>query len=560
MVIALGALPRSHPNRSLIDDIRDQEPLPVQRRRSEEDRVAWNGQVRSGRGTADLEDSPPSLESRHSWLTWINAGRAILAQHSSMTMHAHPKASPISASTQVFDAELVARYDIRGPRYTSYPTAPQFHERFSEIELREIIRSSNEDPIPRALSIYVHIPFCLSPCFYCGCTRIITRDKGRADDYLGRLLREIELTAPMFDRDRRVNQLHLGGGTPNFLDAEQMTRLLNALREGFNLSEEPDREFGIEVDPRYADASTVRMLADAGFNRLSLGIQDFDHEVQLAVNRVQSVEQTREIVETAREVGFRSVSVDLIHGLPKQTIAKFARTLDEVIALHPDRIATYAYAHMPERFRAQNQINAVDLPDAATRLALIGQTVETLAAAGFRYIGLDHFAMPDDDLAHAQRQGTMQRNFQGYSTHGDCDLIGLGMSSIGHVGRSFHQNERSLQGYYLAIDHDHLPMQRGMLLSNDDVIRADVIQHLMCDGNLDMRAFGQHYGIEFGEYFSAELVRLKALQADGLVELSPAEIRITPRGRFLLRIVAMCFDAYLGVSAGEVKPVYSNAL
>ncbi|WP_325143770.1 oxygen-independent coproporphyrinogen III oxidase [Dokdonella sp.] len=472
--------------------------------------------------------------------------------------HFHP--SPISASTQVFDAELVARYDIRGPRYTSYPTAPQFHEKFSEAELRAIVRASNEDPIPRALSIYVHIPFCLSPCFYCGCTRIITRDRRRADEYLGRLLREIELTAPMFDRDRRVNQLHLGGGTPNFLDAEQMIRLLDALRGGFNLSDEPDREFGIEVDPRFADAATVRMLANAGFNRLSLGIQDFDHDVQLAVNRVQSVEQTREIIDTAREVGFRSVSVDLIHGLPKQTTAKFARTLDAVIALRPDRIATYSYAHMPERFRAQHQIKAADLPDAATRLALIGQTVETLAAAGFRFIGLDHFALPDDDLARAQRKGTMQRNFQGYSTHGDCDLIGLGMSSIGHIGRSFHQNARNLQGYYMAIDHGQLPMQRGMLLSDDDVIRAEVIQQLMCLGELDMQAFGRHFDIDFEDYFSSELVRLRSLQADGLVDLPPGQIRVTARGRFLLRIVAMCFDAYLGMAASENKPVYSNAL
>lgn len=475
-----------------------------------------------------------------------------------MTTLAHTQSA--SASTQVFDAELVSRYDLSGPRYTSYPTAPQFHERFSEDALRDIIRLSNEDPIPRALSIYVHIPFCLSPCFYCGCTRIITRDKRRADEYLGRLLREIELTAPMFDDDRPVDQLHLGGGTPNFLDDGQMTRLLDALCDGFNLSAEPDREFGIEVDPRFADAATVRMLADAGFNRLSLGIQDFDLDLQQAVNRVQSVEQTREIIETAREVGFRSVSVDLIHGLPKQTTARFARTLEAVIALRPDRIAAYSYAHMPERFRAQNQIKSADLPDAATRLALMGQIVETLAAAGFCYIGLDHFALPTDDLARAQRQGTMQRNFQGYSTHGDCDLIGLGMSSIGHIGRSFHQNARNLQGYYTAIDQGRLPMQRGMLLSDDDVIRAEVIQQLMCHGELDMQTFGQHYGIDFSEYFSAEMIHLKSLQSDGLVDRSPNEIRVTARGRFLLRIVVMCFDAYLGEAASEIKPVYSNAL
>lgn len=468
----------------------------------------------------------------------------------------HPQLS----RAPVFDAGLISRYDINGPRYTSYPTAPQFHERFSEADLRRIAQGSNEDPIPRALSIYVHIPFCLSPCFYCGCTRIITRDRTRADEYLGRLIREIELTAPLFDKDRSVNQVHLGGGTPNFLDAAQMVRLLDALKAGFNLSDDPDREFGIEVDPRFCDAATVHMLADVGFNRISLGIQDFDADVQLAVNRVQSVEQTREVIEAARKYGFRSISVDLIHGLPKQTTQKFARTLEQVIALKPDRIATYSYAHMPERFRAQNQINAADLPDAATRLALIGQTVATLNAAGYRYIGLDHFALPNDDLSRAQRAGTMQRNFQGYSTHGDCDLIGLGMSSIGHIGRSFHQNPRDLQTYYAAIDSGHLPVQRGMLLGDDDVIRADVIQQLMCHGELDMTDFEQHYGIEFRSYFAAEMERLKALEKDGLIDVGARALQITARGRFLLRIVAMCFDAYLGRAAASGKPSYSKAL
>jgi oxygen-independent coproporphyrinogen III oxidase len=475
-------------------------------------------------------------------------------------MQASTLIHPQLARAPVFDAGLIARYDINGPRYTSYPTAPHFHERFTHEDLRRIAQASNEDPIPRALSVYVHIPFCLSPCFYCGCTRIITRDRTRADSYLGHLLREIEMTAPLFDTDRRVDQLHLGGGTPNFLDDAQMQRLMTALRSGFNLSVEADREFGIEVDPRYCDADTVRMLAEVGFNRISLGIQDFDIDVQQAVNRVQSVEQTRAVIEAARDGGFRSVSVDLIHGLPKQTTEKFARTLEQVIALHPDRIATYSYAHMPERFRAQNQINAADLPDASTRLALIGQTVQTLGAAGYRYIGLDHFALPADDLSRAQRQGTMQRNFQGYSTHGDCDLIGLGMSSIGHVGRSFHQNARNLQEYYSAIEAGVLPVQRGMLLGDDDVIRADVIQQLMCHGELDMIEFGKHYGIDFKDYFSAEMSRLKALETDGLVQVTARGLQITARGRFLLRIVAMCFDAYLQSATAGARPGYSKAL
>jgi oxygen-independent coproporphyrinogen III oxidase len=491
-------------------------------------------------------------------LTWIKGyGRGMRhdAGMSAPTQLLNPH-----STVSVFDADLIARYDINGPRYTSYPTAPHFHERFSELDLREIARASNEDPIPRALSVYVHIPFCFSPCFYCGCTRIITRDRGRADAYLEHLLAEIAMTAPLFDADRCVNQLHLGGGTPNFLDSGQMSRLLNGLREGFNLSDEATREFGIEVDPRYADAEVIRMLGSLGFNRISLGIQDFDDEVQRAVNRVQSVAQTRMVIEAARDNGFRSVSVDLIHGLPKQTPAKFAKTLEEVIALQPDRIATYSYAHMPERFRAQNQIRANELPDADIRLALIGQTVETLGAAGYRYIGLDHFALPEDDLSRAQRQGTMQRNFQGYSTHGDCDLIGLGMSSIGHVGHSFHQNARTLQDYYKAIDEGHLPIRRGMLLSDDDLLRADVIQQLMCHGDLDMDVFEQKYAVEFRSYFADELRRLAKLQEDGLVEIRPKALFVTPRGRFLLRIIAMCFDAYLGAASTGTQPSYSKAL
>ena len=364
----------------------------------------------------------------------------------------------------------------------------------------------------------------------------------------------------MFDRDRRVNQLHLGGGTPNFLDPAQMRRLMDALRRGFNLSTEPAREFGIEIDPRYADADMVRVLAELGFNRISVGIQDFDPEVQLAVNRVQSIEQTRVVLDAAREYGFRSVSVDLIHGLPKQTLAKFARTLDAVIALRPDRVATYAYAHMPDRFRAQKQILGADLPDAATRLALLGQTEQALGAAGYRYIGLDHFALAQDELCQAQRNGTLQRNFQGYSTHGDCDLVGLGMSSIGHVGRSFHQNARNLPDYYAAIDSGRLPLRKGVLLSDDDVIRADVIQQLMCHGGLDLAEFAHRHECDFADYFAEEIPRLHALAGDGLIEWSARGLQVTARGRFLLRIVAMCFDRYLDRAGESGKAMHSRAV
>ena len=463
------------------------------------------------------------------------------------------------AAPPQFDATLIQRYDVAGPRYTSYPAAPQFQTGFGEGELRAAARASNEDPIPRPLSLYVHVPFCLSPCFYCGCTRVITRDRGKAVIYLEHLYREIELTAPLFDRDRPVTQLHFGGGTPNFLDAQQMSELLDSLSRHFSFARDAEREFGIELDPRHCDGDYVRMLAAHGFNRISVGIQDFDADVQRAVNRIQSVEQTRTVLDAAHAAGMRSASVDLIYGLPKQTPEKFARTLEQVIALRPERVACYAYAHLPERFKGQRQIKAADLPDAATRLALLALSVRLLTAAGYRYVGMDHFALPGDDLVRAQDAGTLQRNFQGYSTHGNCDLIGLGMSAISHVGATFSQNARDLISYYAALDAGRLPVARGLSLNEDDAIRADAIQRLMCHGTLDIADFEARHALDFGAYFSSALERLRALERDGLVELEPARIAVTPRGRFLLRLVAMCFDAYLArPPLSEVR--YSRAL
>jgi len=456
-----------------------------------------------------------------------------------------------------FDPQLVERYDVAGPRYTSYPTAPQFHSGFGAAAFRDAAKRSNEDPIPRPLSIYVHVPYCLSPCFYCGCTRIITRDHAKAGVYLEHLYREIELIAPLFDRDRAVAQLHFGGGTPNFLDAQQMADLLDVLSRQFSFSKDQAREFGIELDPRSCDAAYVHMLAAHGFNRISVGIQDFDPEVQRAVNRVQSYEQTRIVLDAARESGMRSVSVDLIYGLPKQSVEKFRRTLEQVIALKPDRVACYAYAHLPERFKAQRQIDAADLPDAATRLQLLGLTIGMLTDAGYRYIGMDHFALPHDDLARAQDTNALQRNFQGYSTCRDCDLIGLGMSSISHIGNTFSQNARDLIQYYGALDAGRLPTVRGLVMADDDRIRGDVIQHLMCHGTLDVRAFETRHLIEFELYFAAELQRLRELEADGLVTVDALRISVTPRGRYLLRIIAMCFDAHLA-RAPDVR--YSRAV
>ncbi len=452
-------------------------------------------------------------------------------------------------STPEFDPALIARYDVAGPRYTSYPTAPQFRADFDETALRGAIRASNEEPIPRPLSLYVHVPFCMSPCFYCGCNRVITRDVAQADRYLERLYREIELIAPLFDRDRPVRQLHFGGGTPNFLDAARMRELLESLARHFSFSYEQDREYGIEIDPRFADSDYVQGLGELGFNRISVGIQDFDPVVQQAVNRIQSFEQTREVIDAARAAQFRSVSVDLIYGLPRQSLDGFTRTLEQVVALAPDRVAVYGYAHLPEMFKAQRQIEAAELPDATTRLALFGRALERLGAAGYVYIGMDHFARADDELAQAQRAGTLQRNFQGYSTHGECDIVGLGVSAIGRVGDSYSQNARDLIGYYATLDAGRLPVVRGLQLDEDDLIRRELIGELMCHGVLDKTAFGARHRLLFDEYFVRERQRLVPLMADGLIQEDARMLRVTSRGRLLLRIIAMCFDAYLGDEA-----------
>ncbi|WP_449429471.1 oxygen-independent coproporphyrinogen III oxidase [Rhodanobacter umsongensis] len=457
-----------------------------------------------------------------------------------------------------FDPALIARYDVAGPRYTSYPTAPQFHAGFDEVALRHAIRTSNEEPIPRPLSLYVHVPFCMSPCFYCGCNRVITRDTSQADRYLERLYREIELVAPLFDRDRSVRQLHFGGGTPNFLDIAQMRELMESLARHFSFSPLAGREYGIELDPRFADGDYVRQLGELGFNRLSVGIQDFDPAVQQAVNRIQSFEQTHAAIDAACEAGFRSVSVDLIYGLPRQSLDGFGRTLGQVVALDPDRVAVYGYAHLPELFKPQQQIDAAELPDAATRLALFGRALERLSAAGYVHIGMDHFAKSSDELVQAQRAGTLQRNFQGYSTHGDCDIVGLGVSAIGRIGDSYSQSARDLIGYYAALDAGRLPVVRGLELDEDDVIRRELINELMCHGVVDKAAFGARHRLRFDEYFAAERQRLLPLIADGLLLEDARALHVTSPGRLLLRIIAMCFDAYLGEEAHA--PRYSRAI
>lgn len=455
-----------------------------------------------------------------------------------------------------FDRELVAKYDVNAPRYTSYPTAPHFRAGFGESDLRRAIRLSNDDPIPRDLSAYLHIPFCMSPCYYCGCARIITRDRGKAASYLTRLYREIELAAALFDRDRRLSQLHFGGGTPNFLDVGQLLDLIESLGRHFSFSRDPGREFGIELDPRFCDGDYARAIAEAGINRVSIGVQDFDPDVQRAVNRIQSIEETAAVMAGARAGGVRSINLDLIYGLPRQTPDSFARTLEQVIGLRPDRIAAYGYAHLPERFKAQRQIDKYELPDASSRLTLLQQTVEMLSAAGYVHIGVDHFALPDDDLARAAASGTLQRNFQGYSTHAACDLIGFGMTAISHIGASFSQNAKDLIGYYAALDCGRLPVARGLWLTEDDSIRADLIQRLMCAGMLDIGAFETRHLVDFALYFRRSLELLKPLAEDGLVSCTPERITVTARGQFLLRNIARCFDA--SVESPDIR--YSRAV
>ena len=463
---------------------------------------------------------------------------------------------PITAPE--FDPALIARYDVAGPRYTSYPPVPQFRADFDEQALRNAARISNEEPIPRPLSIYVHIPFCTSPCFYCGCNRVITSDKAQAGRYLERLYREVELLAPLFDRDRPVRQLHFGGGTPNFLDLANMRELMESLARHFSFSRHPEREYGIEVDPRFADAAYIRGLGELGFNRLSVGVQDFDPAVQQAVNRIQSVEETRAVIEAARAAQFRSVNVDLIYGLPLQHVEQFGRTLDTVVALQPDRVAVYGYAHLPQIFKAQRQIDKYEVPDPATRLALFGCALERLTAAGYVYIGMDHFARVDDELTLAQRAGTLQRNFQGYSTHGECDILGLGVSAIGRIGDTYSQNARDLIGYYAALDNGRLPVVAGLQLDEDDLIRRELIGVLMCQGVIDKATFGARHRLLFDEDFVRERQRLQPLVADGLVDEDARAIRVTSRGRLLLRIIAMCFDAYLDEDARAAR--YSRVI
>ena len=451
----------------------------------------------------------------------------------------------------VFDPALIARYDQAGPRYTSYPTAVQFHDGFGADDYVRAAQASNATGRP--LSLYFHIPFCDTVCFYCACNKVATKDRSLAQPYLDRVYRELAMQSALFDRARVVEQLHWGGGTPTFISREQMTELMATTRRSFNLLDEDSGEYSIEIDPREADPDSVRLLRGLGFNRMSLGVQDFDPRVQRAVNRIQTEAQTFAVLDAARSNGFSSISIDLIYGLPLQTVEGFARTLDRIIAVSPDRLSVFNYAHLPERFKPQRRINAAELPAPAEKLAILRMTGEKLAAAGYVYIGMDHFAKPDDELARAQRDGTLYRNFQGYSTHSDCDLVGIGITSIGMVGPTYAQNVKTLEAYYEHIDAGRLPLFKGLTLTRDDEIRRDVITRLICHFRLRFADVEGPWGIGFADYFADELARLDQMVADELLRVTPAGVEVLPRGRFLIRNVCMVFDAYLKSAAVQQR-------
>ncbi len=441
-----------------------------------------------------------------------------------------------------FDPDLIRAYDVNGPRYTSYPTANLFSEDIPKSALNEALAAL---PEKAALSLYLHVPFCATICYYCACNKIITNNRKHAITYLTRLFEEMAMVAPRLPAGHRVEQLHFGGGTPTYLTDPQFTEVFDHLRSKFNLLETDERDFSIEIDPRTVDPERISFLTSLGINRMSLGIQDFDPDVQLAVNRLQSEADTAAIIDAARANQVKSLSVDLIYGLPQQNLRRFERTLQRIIHLAPDRISLYSYAHLPERFKTQRQIKSEQLPTAETKLQLLQLAVEDLTDAGYVHVGMDHFALPDDELVLAQESGGLHRNFQGYTTHGHCDLIGLGISSISSIGNLYCQNVKTVDEYVAAIDAHQQPMERGLLLSDDDRMVRALIGTLMCHFRLDIRAFEADWTVDLKDAFPDAWGRLGALAADGLITLSDDALEVTPRGRYLIRNVAMVFDRYL---------------
>ena len=460
-----------------------------------------------------------------------------------VSSNTHTSSNRTGSSSVIWDRSLIDRYDLSGPRYTSYPTAPQFHEQFGETELCAAIERSNA--AGRPLSLYFHIPFCRTVCYYCACNKIITANRKRAMPYLERLIEEVAMQGKLFDQSRPVHQLHWGGGTPTYISDEEKRLLMAATREHFNLLDDDSGEYSIEIHPGDMDVSTIACLRELGFNRLSMGIQDFDPLVQKAVNRFNSVQEVSELVNAARVEGFHSVSMDLIYGLPHQSWQSFTSTLDSIIDLDPDRLSVFNYAHMPHLFKVQKQLDESALPSAEEKLLMMERMTEKLLDAGYVYIGMDHFAKPDDELAVAQRDGVLQRNFQGYSTHGGCDLVAFGVSSISAIDNVFAQNHKQIEDYENAVDAGKLPVARGFELSDDDLLRQEVIKQLICHFELNFADIDKQFSINCREYFAEELEQLQSMVADGLVEMTGTGIRVSLAGRLLIRRICMTFDAYI---------------
>ncbi len=453
----------------------------------------------------------------------------------------------------VLNPELLQRYDVAGPRYTSYPTADRFVEAFGETDYLQALEQRRDGVGANAypLSLYVHIPFCESLCYYCACNKIITKHHARGAEYLHYLEREVDLNVAHLGQGQMVSQLHLGGGSPTFLSDEELTQLMTMLRRNFQFA--PGGEYSVEIDPRTVTRERLAHLAEQGFNRLSFGVQDFEPAVQKAVHRIQPAEQVFDLVAASRELGFESVNVDLIYGLPMQTPETFERTLKQVTQLRPDRIALYAYAHLPERFKPQRRIHTQDLPAAASKLVMLSSAMRVLMACGYVYVGMDHFALPTDALAVAKRQGRLHRNFQGYSTQPDCDLVALGVSSIGRVGPTFSQNVKTLDEYYDLLNQGRLPVVRGMALTRDDLVRRTVIMALMCQGRVLFESVELSHLVDFKQYFATEMDTLAAMQEQGLLTIDESGIQVTELGWFFVRGVAMVFDKYLQVDKNRAR-------
>jgi oxygen-independent coproporphyrinogen III oxidase len=443
----------------------------------------------------------------------------------------------------IFDLDLIKRYDKSGPRYTSYPTAVQFSGDYTQEDYLRHAEISNQSG--KELSLYFHLPFCDTICYYCACNKVITKDRSKANPYLENLHKEIEMQGKLFDKNRKVNQLHWGGGTPTFISHDQMRELMDVTRKHFNLYDDDQGEYSIEIDPREVTTDSIKLLRDIGFNRMSLGVQDFNPAVQKAVNRIQSEEQTLGALNAAHDVGFKSISVDLIYGLPLQTVDSFSVTLDRIIEINPDRISIFNYAHLPELFKPQRRINNDEMPEALVKLDILKMSIERLTDSGYIYIGMDHFAKPDDELTIAQKNGKLYRNFQGYATHADCDLVGLGITSIGTVGRSFAQNVKTLDEYAERIEAGKLAVFRGVEIDDDDIIRRDAIMQLICHFQLNFDRFNSTNDIEFKTYFADELKKLQPMHDDGLIEITKTDIIVTAKGRLLIRNICMVFDRYL---------------